>query len=84
MNPIRFVVHRPTNGADEVECWVRNRSQGGLALWGRSGPLPMGVQLRVRPADAPEEEPWARVEVRHCKPDAGGWVFGCMLLPTSA
>src|SRR5437868_6822696 len=47
---------------EEVEGWVKDRSQGGLGMWSLR-PVPVHAVLDVRPAGAPDTAPWVRVQV---------------------
>jgi DNA-binding response OmpR family regulator len=80
-HPIKVVVGPETSWHRESS--VKDRSQGGVALWGQQ-PLPVGVRLRIRPVDAVDPEPWAQLEVRHCCPQASGWVLGCQYVAAEA
>jgi hypothetical protein len=59
-----------------VQGMVLNRSRGGLLL-SLPQPTAAGTILSVRPPNAPDEQMWIHVEVRHCKQKADRWHLGC-------
>ncbi len=64
-------------GADEpIACSVADRSRGGLGIRVDRA-IGAGTVIRVRPADAPEDVAWVRLEVRHCARRGRGWHLGC-------
>jgi len=63
---------------EQLRAFVAERSPGGLALR-LDRPLDPGVILLVRPACLPAPEMLV-VEVKHCHPEAGEWVAGCLVL----
>jgi CheY-like chemotaxis protein len=67
---------------EEVEGWVKDRSQGGLGMWS-DRPVAVDAVLYVRPAGAPETAPWVRVQVTHCRPQKDGWAVGCRFVDPS-
>jgi CheY-like chemotaxis protein len=75
----KVVVGGDQGDHSDWECWLKDCSRGGVALWGPHS-LPVGMRLRVRSTAAPEPRPWAQVEVRHCRPEEGGWLMGCQFL----
>jgi hypothetical protein len=60
---------------------VLNRSRGGL-LVAVGQPTPKGTILNVRPPNAPDEQMWVQVEVRHCKQKKDKWHLGCKFTKT--
>jgi CheY-like chemotaxis protein len=61
------------------EGLVKDCSRGGIGLlWDE--PAPVRTLLDVRPADAPEAEPWVQVEVKHCQPQGSGYAIGCQFV----
>src|SRR5262245_23352868 len=72
--PGRAAMREP--GGRSARALGTDRSRGWLGLR-LSQPKPVGCVLLVRP---PGGGPWLRVEVRHCRSVAGGWVAGCLVL----
>ena len=65
--------------AGSVSGWVRDHGPTGLAVL-LPGSVEVGTVLRVL---LPNElgGGWVTVEVRHCRPEADGWLTGCELIP---
>jgi len=61
------------------EGWILDRSQGGLRLRVPE-PIPVGVVLRVRCLNAPENLPWAEVQVKNAREKQESWEVGCQFL----
>jgi hypothetical protein len=61
------------------EGWILDRSHGGLRLRVPE-PIPVGVVLRVRCINAPENLPWAEVQVKHTREKDQTWEIGCEFL----
>jgi hypothetical protein len=65
--------------AGSVAGSVRDHGPTGLAI---RLPAPVGVGWVVRVLlPATLGGGWVTVEVRHCRPDADGWLAGCELVP---
>jgi len=67
----------PSQSQEEgVLAAVRDRSATGLCVrldW----PAAVGSFLWMRTTETAPEVGWAPLEVRHCRPDARGWLVGC-------
>jgi hypothetical protein len=61
------------------EGWIVDRSQGGLRLRVPE-PIPVGVVLRVRCLNAPENLPWAEVQITNVRDKQEYWEVGCQFL----
>jgi hypothetical protein len=59
--------------------WVRDRSQGGLAL-STDKPLDVGTWLRIRPTIVPDDVAWVDVLVKDVRPQGPRWVLGCQFV----
>lgn len=64
---------------EETPAWVLDRSTGGLGLL-LTSPLAPDTVINVRSADAPEDQPWVPMQVRHCRPVPGGFQVGSQFL----
>jgi hypothetical protein len=72
-------IHLSTNPGqgEPIRCLVTNRSRGGLGIVVGQRFAP-GTAIHVRPADAPEDVAWIRLEVRTCRRKGGDrWYIGC-------
>jgi CheY-like chemotaxis protein len=58
--------------------FLRDRSPSGLGLW-LTDPVEVGSVLTVEPEPPPAAAPLP-VKVRHCRPEAAGWVVGCQFV----
>jgi PilZ domain len=74
-------VHVSPDGTLESawEGWILDRSQGGLRLRVPE-PIPVGVVLRVRCLNEPENLPWVEVQVKHTREKDQTWEIGCEFL----
>lgn len=63
--------------------WVIDRSTGGLGVQFGSA-IPPCTLIRVRPVHATSAMPWVPVEVKSCRPRAGGWEVGCRFVSRPA
>lgn len=61
------------------ECWVLDRSTGGLGIAVPQLVVP-GAILRVRTPFAPDTIPWVEVEVRRCQQTDDYWEIGVQFL----
>jgi hypothetical protein len=61
--------------------WVVNRSLNGVC-WSSAEAIPVGTVLSIRATVAPENIPWTRVEVKHCKFKVNRWLIGGQFLET--
>jgi len=66
------------SSGEQVGARVAERSPGGLALR-LDRQVEEGAILLVRPRSLPAPEMLV-AEVRHCRPEAGEWVAGCLVL----
>ncbi len=70
----------PSRSQEEgVLAAVRDCSAAGLCLrldW----PAEIGSFLWMHTAETPTEGGWVPLEVRHCRPDARGWLVGCQFV----
>jgi hypothetical protein len=65
---------------ETVPAWVVDRSMGGLCMLVERSFDP-GVQLHVRPRNAPQSAPWTVVVVKACRADGPGqWEIGCQFV----
>jgi CheY-like chemotaxis protein len=67
-----------------VESWVSDQSPGGLRLRSTHKLADTGALLSIRPVDAPQDQPWVPVQVRHCHQDGDWWAVGCQFLHPAA
>ncbi|WP_020471820.1 PilZ domain-containing protein [Zavarzinella formosa] len=59
-----------------MEAYVLDRSTGGLRL-ALESPQPVGIQLKGRPSNAPENFEWVNMIVRNCKETGDYFEVGC-------
>ena len=66
----------PDLGGVPLDSTSMDLSEGGLSL---HSPMPLGpgAACCVRLADEVPDGGWIPLEVRHCRPDATGWILGC-------
>jgi hypothetical protein len=75
-NSLPILVSPSQSQEEGVLAAVRDHSATGLCLrldW----PASVGSFLWMRTTEAAPEVGWAPLEVRHCRPDARGWLVGC-------
>jgi hypothetical protein len=65
-----------TGDEEPFLCWVTDRGRGGLGIV-VTRLVPIGTAIMVRPADAPANVPWVRLEVRSCRRKGPRWHIGC-------
>jgi len=75
-NPVAVLIADVPDTAEPVPGVVIDRSRGGLCL-ASPQPVAMGAFLQVRASASPDDLPWIRVEVRHCRQRADRWLMGC-------
>jgi hypothetical protein len=65
--------------AGSVGGCVRDHGPNGLAIF-LPAPVEVGAVLRIL-LPPPLGGWWVSVEVKHCRPEAAGWLAGCELIP---
>jgi hypothetical protein len=76
-NPVRVRIADSESLRELSEGWVVDRSVGGLCIMSPN-PIPQGTILCVRTDDGRNRFPWAKIEVRHCRPfDRTSFALGC-------
>lgn len=74
--PSSILLVEPKNRKRSMEGFVLDRSNGGLRV-ALEKPYPIGLNLEVRPINAPEETPWIPVIVRNCREVGDYFEVGC-------
>jgi len=77
-NPVRVTVMRVTEPATELgEGLVVDRSLSGVGLL-VGHDVAVGTLLDIRPIDAVDNPPWARLEVMSASKEGDSWRLGCL------
>lgn len=74
-SPIQVQLLGP-RGNQARPAYVLDRSKGGLRLLVEA-PVPIGTALRARTADAPDNVPWVKMNVRWCSTNEDRHEIGC-------
>jgi hypothetical protein len=80
---LRVLLAESPHQTDFVEGVLLNRSLGGLGL-SVDREIPAGKILQVCICESEQDNQWAVIEVRYCRPERGRWTLGCKFLETPA
>jgi CheY-like chemotaxis protein len=75
---VRVAVSRTQVAIEGHDCWLRDRSPGGLGLWSPE-PIGVGSVLDLQLDDLSDTTLTCLLEVRHCQPDGDRWIVGCRI-----
>jgi hypothetical protein len=77
--PVPVLVHRPEQPSKPELAWVVDRSCGGVQMV-LNRELPTGHEFAVRAENSPDELPWIKLRVRHCRASGKRWLVGCQFV----
>jgi hypothetical protein len=80
-SPVEVLIRPAAGEGAQWRGYVLDRSTGGMCLRVEKA-LDAGVQLHVRPANAPPITPWIEIEVKSARQTTDGWELGCQFVRT--